>query len=74
MVGEHNEGKLSPITKNAVSAGKTLGGDVNVVLAGGGMGDIAKEISELSGVSKVLVAENEAYNGLLPGESIWLLI
>jgi electron transfer flavoprotein alpha subunit len=74
VVGEHNEGKLSPITKNAVSAGKTLGGDVNVVLAGGGMGDIAKEISELSGVSKVLVAENEAYNGLLPERIVPLLL
>ena len=72
VVGEHNEGKLTPITKNTISAAKTLGGDVSVVVAGGGIGDIAKEIAELNGVSKVLVAENDAYNGLLPGTIIFI--
>ena len=72
MVGEHNEGKLTPITKNTISAAKTLGGDVSVVVAGGGIGDIANEIAELNGVSKVLVAENDAYNGLLPGTIVFI--
>ena len=42
--------------------------------AGAGVQDVAKELAGLNGVTKVLVADNAAFNGFLPEKLTPLLV
>uniref|UniRef100_A0A182NDX7 Electron transfer flavoprotein subunit alpha n=1 Tax=Anopheles dirus TaxID=7168 RepID=A0A182NDX7_9DIPT len=65
VLAEHNNETLNPITANAVTAAKKLGGDVTVLVVGTKVGPVSEAAAKLDGVSKVLVAEGDAYKGLL---------
>ena len=67
VLAEHNHGKLTPITLNAVSAAQAVGGEVTALVAGGQVGEVAQQMASVSGVGKVLVAQDPAYDGFLPG-------
>ncbi|KAK7865366.1 hypothetical protein R5R35_001856 [Gryllus longicercus] len=73
VIAEHNNEKLLPITQNALTAAKQLGGEVSVLVAGTKCGPVAEEVAKASGLGKILVAENEAFNGFTP-ESLTPLI
>lgn len=66
MIAEHNNESLLPITSNAIAAAKKIGGDITVLVAGTKCDAVAQSISKTNGVTKVLVAENDAFKGLLP--------
>merc|ERR1719219_3336996 len=66
VVAEHNNAKLNPATLNAVTAAKALGGDISCLVVGSKVGDVAKEVANIGGISKVLIAENAAFEGFLP--------
>uniref|UniRef100_A0AAZ3R707 Electron transfer flavoprotein subunit alpha, mitochondrial n=1 Tax=Oncorhynchus tshawytscha TaxID=74940 RepID=A0AAZ3R707_ONCTS len=66
VVAEHNNDKLTPITLNAITAAKKLGGDVSCLVAGTDCTKVAQEISKVLGVKTVLIAQNDAYKGSLP--------
>lgn len=66
IVAEHNNEKLNPATLHAVTAAKALGGDVSCLVVGTSCGAVAKEVAAVGGISKILVAENAAYEGFLP--------
>lgn len=66
VIAEHNNESLLPVTCNALSAAKKIGGDVTVLIAGTKCDAVAQSVSKASGISKVLVADNEAFKGLLP--------
>ena len=74
MIAEHNDQVLTPITQNAISAAKKLGGEVTVLVAGTKCGPAAESVAKVSGVSKVLVAENEAFKGFTPEALTSLLL
>jgi electron transfer flavoprotein alpha subunit len=63
LIAEHDHETLKDVTNKALTAAKELGGDVHVLLAGGGQGTkaAADAAAKLSGVKKVLVAEGAAY-------------
>jgi len=73
VIAEHNNITLTPITRNAITAAKAIGGDVSVLVAGKKCGPISEALSKIEGVTKVLVAEKDAFNGLIP-ESITPLV
>ncbi|CAG9581640.1 unnamed protein product [Danaus chrysippus] len=73
IVAEHNNEALLPVTQNALNAAKKIGGEVSVLVAGTKCGPAAEAISKAGGVSKVLVAENEAFKGFT-SESLTSLI
>lgn len=73
VLAEHNNEALNPITANAVTAAKKLGGDVTVLVAGAKVGPVAEAAAKLDGVAKVLVAEGDVFNGLL-AESVTPLV
>lgn len=73
VVAEHNNDALNPITANAVTAAKKMGGEVTVLVAGTKVGGVAEAAAKLDGVAKVLVAEGEAFKGLL-AESVTPLV
>ncbi|KAK6642652.1 hypothetical protein RUM43_004154 [Polyplax serrata] len=66
VVAEHDNTRLFPITQNTLTAAKSIGGDITVLVAGTKCEAVAKEVAQAAGVSKVLVAEDAAFNGFLP--------
>lgn len=73
VIAEHNNEKLIPITQNAVTAASKLGGDVVVLVAGTKCGPASEAAAKINGVSKVLVAESDAFKGFT-AESLTPLI
>jgi electron transfer flavoprotein alpha subunit len=63
LIAEHDHETLKDVTNKALTAAAQLGGDVHVLVAGGGQGTraAAESASKLQGVKKVLVAEGPAY-------------
>lgn len=66
VIAEHNNGKLVPLTLNTITAARKLGNEVTCLLAGTKIAPILAELSKAEGVTKILISENEAFNGLLP--------
>ncbi|CAH1103328.1 unnamed protein product [Psylliodes chrysocephalus] len=73
VIAEHNNEVLSPITQNAITAAKKLGGDISVLVAGTKCGPASSSLTKAGGLSKVLIAENEAFKGFT-AESLTPLI
>jgi electron transfer flavoprotein alpha subunit len=63
LIAEHDHATLKDATNKALTAASQLGGDVHVLVAGGGQGtkEAAEAASKLQGVKKVLVAEGASY-------------
>ncbi|XP_061917297.1 electron transfer flavoprotein subunit alpha, mitochondrial isoform X2 [Entelurus aequoreus] len=74
VVAEHNNDKLTPITLNAITAASRLGGEVSCLVAGTNCAKVVEEISQVSGVKKVLVVQNDSYKGALPEELTPLIL
>ena len=62
---EHDNAALKDATLSAVSAAAQLG-EVHLLVAGAGVADVARAASEISGVSKVLLADDAGYAHALP--------
>ena len=61
VIAEHDNATLKGATLNTVTAATKIGGDVVVLVAGSGCGAAAEAASKVADVSKVLVADNAAY-------------
>ena len=67
VIAEHDNSALYPGTLNTITAAGAIlgdgggGGEVHVLVAGHGIGDIADACAAAAGVAKVLVADDEAY-------------
>jgi electron transfer flavoprotein alpha subunit len=63
LIAEHEHAILKDSTNKALTAATQLGGEVHVLIAGGGEGTkaAAEAAAKLSGVKKVLLAEGTAY-------------
>ena len=63
VVAEHDNESIKAPTLVTVAAGRAIGaGDIEVLVAGAGCGAAAEAASKIAGVSKVLVADNAAYD------------
>ena len=58
LLADHDKSHLSDQTAKALTAAQKIGGDVHVLVAGAGAQAAAEQAAKLSGVSKVLVAED----------------
>ncbi len=61
VLAEHDNAALSDATAKTVTAAKAFGGDVDVLVAGEGAGDVAAAAAQIDGVRKVLHADGGAY-------------
>ena len=63
LLAEHDHATLKDTTNKALTAATQLGGEVHVLVAGGGEGTraAAEAAAKLAGVKKVLLAEGDAY-------------
>src|SRR6202030_2703493 len=63
LIAEHDHETLKDVTNKALTAAAQLGGDVHVLVAGGGQGTkaAAEAASQLAGGTKGLLAGSDAY-------------
>jgi len=65
VIAEHDNNSLKGVTLNAITAASKLGGDVSCLVAGSGCSKAAEQVAKISGVKKVLLADNKAFAGFL---------
>jgi len=65
LIAEHDNKTLKDATTKALTAAKALGGEVHVLIAGKDARGAAEAAAKLDGVSKVLLAEGDAYAHML---------
>jgi electron transfer flavoprotein alpha subunit len=66
VYAEHDNTSLKTETNKLVHAATAAGGDITVLVVGANCADIANAASKITGVSKVLLADNAAYEHQLP--------
>jgi len=73
VIAEHNNASLKSDTHKVVAAATAIGGDIEILVAGANCDQVAQEAAKLTGVSKVLVADNACYEHQL-AENLGLLV
>ncbi|KAL4836820.1 hypothetical protein H8958_006977 [Nasalis larvatus] len=74
VIAEHANDSLAPITLNTITAATRLGGEVSCLVAGTKCDKVAQDLCKVAGIAKVLVAQHDAYRGLLPEELTPLIL
>ena len=65
LIAEHNNKDIKPFTFNAISAASKINEDVHVLVLGSNSDSVAKSISEVPNVKKVIHINNEIYENYL---------
>ena len=65
LIAEHNNKEFKPFTLNAISAASQINEDVHVLVLGSNSDSVAKSISEVSNVKKVIHVNNSLYENYL---------
>ncbi len=65
LIAEHDNKTLNGVTHKALTAAAAIGSPVHVLVAGKGCAGAASAAAKLSGVEKVLVADDAAYEHML---------
>ena len=65
LIAEHDNKELRPFTLNAITASSQIDTDVHVLLIGKNCGEVAKSLSEIALVKKVLHVEADHYENFL---------
>lgn len=73
VVAEHDNTGLKGATLNTIAAAKAIGGEITVLVAGLQCSAVADSAAKAEGVTKVLLADNPAYEHQL-AENIALLV
>ncbi|MBI6740556.1 electron transfer flavoprotein subunit alpha/FixB family protein [Pseudomonas syringae] len=66
VIAEHDNATVAPATLNTLAAAQKIGGDIHLLVAGSGVSVVADAAAKIAGVTKVLVADHEAYAHQLP--------
>ncbi len=61
VIAEHDNSSINAATLNTVAAAVAIGGDIDLLVAGLSCGAAAEAAAKIAGVSKVLVADDAAY-------------
>jgi electron transfer flavoprotein alpha subunit len=61
VIAEHDNSSLKPATLNSVTAAQAIGGDIDILVVGSDCQGAAEQAANVSGISKVLVADNAAH-------------
>lgn len=71
VIVEHDNKKINPVTLNAITAAIKIPKNetLTCLVSGTDCASVAQEVSKISGVNKVLIANSQSFNGFLP-ESI----
>ncbi|MBZ0133953.1 MAG: FAD-binding protein [Rhodocyclaceae bacterium] len=66
VLAEHDNASLKAATLNTLTAAKSIGGEIHVLVAGSGCAAAAQEAAGLEGVAKVRVADAAPYAEQMP--------
>ena len=66
IYAEHDNSHLKPETNKLVHAANGVGGDIVVLVAGANCAGVAEQAAKISGVSKVLLADNAVFEHQMP--------
>ena len=66
VYAEHDNKSLKTETNKLVHAALSAGGDITVLVVGANCGNVAQAASKITGVTKVLVADNAVYEHQMP--------
>ena len=61
LIAEHNNKEVKPFTLNAITAASQIDQDLHVLVIGNKADDVAKAISQVPNVKKVIHVDNEIY-------------
>lgn len=61
LLAEHDNATLNAVTLNAISAAQAIGGQLTVLVAGENCRAVAEQAAAVTGVTRVLLADNAAY-------------
>ncbi|MDT3717180.1 FAD-binding protein [Pseudomonas soli] len=61
VIAEHSNGVLGAVTLNTVAAARKIDDNIAILVAGQQVDTVVQAAAKVEGVSKVLVADNEAY-------------
>ena len=62
---DHENGQLSPVTLNTITAATEISGDIDLLVAGDTSGNVVTEAASIANVNKVLAANDKIFeNGL----------
>ncbi len=73
VIATHDNNELNPSTLSAVTAAAQIGANITVLVVGHGCAGVAAQASMLSGVCRVLVADNPVFQVLI-AESVASLV
>ena len=65
LIAEHNNKEVKPFTLNAISAASQINDEVHVIVIGSGSDEVAKSISQVPNVKKVIHVNNSIYENYL---------
>ena len=65
LIGEHNNKEVKPFTLNAITAASQIDEDLHVLVIGHNADEVAKSISEVPNIKKVIHVDNEIYENFL---------
>ncbi len=65
LIAEHNNHELKPFTLNAITAGSQLNEDLHVLVLGKNSDGVAKLVSQVPNVKKVIHIDNEIYENYI---------
>ena len=65
LIAEHNNKEVKPFTLNAISAASQINNEVHVIVIGSGSDEVAKSISQVPNVKKVIHVNNSIYENYL---------
>ena len=65
LIAEHNNKELKPFTLNAITAASQIDEDLHVLVIGHNLDEVAKSISQVPNVKKVIQIDNEIYENYL---------
>ncbi|MCX2794915.1 electron transfer flavoprotein alpha subunit [Microbulbifer thermotolerans] len=61
VIAEHDNAEIKGATLNTIAAAKAIGDDIHLLVAGANCAAASEAAAKIEGVSKVLVADNAAY-------------
>lgn len=74
LIAEHDNAELKDSTAKAATAALALGSDVHILVAGKNCGVVAEQAAKLSGIAKVLVADDDLYEHFLAENMAALIV
>ncbi|CAM3991389.1 electron transfer flavoprotein subunit alpha/FixB family protein [Pseudoalteromonas byunsanensis] len=74
VIAEHENGHLKPETAKVVNAAVAIDANVEILVAGSGVADVANSAAKIAGVSKVRVADSAAFEHQLAENTADLVV